>query len=145
MSETFVLGMNAKIYQGAADADLASLSEMDNVKDVTLTLEASEADVTTRANKGWRAIVAALRECSVEFEMVWKSADTACQAIKAAFLSSGQVRLAVLTGASDVPGSEGPLADFSITGFSRSEPLEEGVTVSVTAKLSVFEEWVEAA
>ncbi|KPJ69666.1 MAG: hypothetical protein AMS14_11390 [Planctomycetes bacterium DG_20] len=31
-------------------------------------------------------------------------------------------------------GSEGPLGDFSITNFSRNEPLEDGVTVSVTAE-----------
>ena len=44
---TFLLGMNAKIYQGAAGGDLATLTEMSNVKDVTLNLEAGEADVTT--------------------------------------------------------------------------------------------------
>ena len=42
-------------------------------------------------------------------------------------------------------GAQGPLGDFSITNFSRNEPLEEGVTVSVTAKLAKFEEWVEVA
>ena len=55
MSQTFLLGMNAKIYQGAAGTELATLTEMGNVKDVTLNLEAGEADVTTRANQGWRA------------------------------------------------------------------------------------------
>ena len=34
MSQEFLLGMNAKIYQGAAGADLATLVEMANVKDV---------------------------------------------------------------------------------------------------------------
>jgi hypothetical protein len=52
---TFILGMNAKIYQGAAGAALGALTEMGNVRDVTLTLEAGEADITTRANSGWRA------------------------------------------------------------------------------------------
>ncbi len=28
-----------------------------------------------------------------------------------------------------------------ITNFSRNEPLEEGVTVSVTAKLATFDQW----
>ena len=51
----FILGMNAKIYQGPPDTALASLTEMGNVRDVTLSLEAGEADITTRANSGWRA------------------------------------------------------------------------------------------
>jgi len=146
MSQTFLLGMNAKIYQGAAGESLQNLTEVDNV--VSLNLEAGEADVTTRGNSGWRATAPTLRECTAEFEMLWKPGDTTFQAIKTAFLTAGTLRLAVLTGAKSadgiepVTGSEGPLGDFSITNFSRNEPLEEGVTVSVTAKLAAFEEWI---
>jgi hypothetical protein len=137
--------MNAKIYQGPTGTALASLTEMDNVKDVTLNLEAGEADVTTRANQGWRATAPTLRECTAEFEMLWKPGDTGFDAIKTAFLTSATIALAVLTGEKATSGTEGPRGDFSITNFSRSEPLEEGVTVSVTAKLAKFEEWVEVA
>ena len=146
----FLLGMNAKIYQGAAAADPATLSpatltEMGNVKDVTLSLEAGEADITTRANSGWRATAPTLRECSCEFEMVWKPGDAGFEAIKTAFLSAGTVALAVLTGAHDETGAEGPVGNWSITNFSRNEALEEAVTVSVTAKLAAFGQWYEAA
>lgn len=149
MPQEFLLGMNAKIYQGTAGSALSGLAEMGNVKDVTLSLEAGEADVTTRANQGWRATAPTLRECTAEFEMLWKPGDTGFDAIKTAYLTAGSIRLAVLTGEKSpdgiatVAGSEGPLADFSITNFSRSEPLEEGVMVSVTAKLAVFDEWIE--
>jgi hypothetical protein len=146
----FLLGMNAKIYQGAAAADPSTLdpstlTEMGNVKDVTLSLEAGEADITTRANSGWRATAPTLRECSCEFEMVWKPGDVGFEAIKAAFLSAGTVALAVLTGAHNESGAEGPVGNWSITNFSRSEALEEAVTVSVTAKLAAFGQWFEAA
>ena len=146
----FLLGMNAKIYQGAAVADpttllVSTLTEMGNVKDVTLSLEAGEADVTTRANNGWRATAPTLRECSCEFEMVWKPGDAGFEAIKAAFLTAGTVALAVLTGAHNESGAEGPVGNWSITNFSRSESLEEAVTVSVTAKLAAFGQWYEAA
>ena len=136
MATDFVLGMNAKLYYGVAGATAAT--EMGNVKDVTLTLEAGEADVTTRANQGWRATAPTLRECSVEFEMVWNPADAGFTAIKTAFLSAGMVALKIL----DQAGGQGPDGDFSITSFSRNEALEEAVTVSVTAKLSVFRSWV---
>ena len=83
MAQEFLLGMNAKIYQGPAGSELSSLTEMGNVKDVTLTLEAGEADVTTRANQGWRATAPTLRECTAEFEMLWKPVyvphDTLCR------------------------------------------------------------------
>ena len=149
MSQEFLLGMNAKIYFGASGEALSALSEMSNVKDLTLNLEAGEADVTTRATSGWRATAPTLRECTAEFDMQWKPGDSGFVAIKTAFLNAGTIRLAVLTGAKSaddvtpVTGTEGPLGDFSITNFSRSEPLEEGVSVSVTAKLAVFDEWIE--
>jgi len=142
-AKTFLLGMNAKAYQGAAGAALSGLTEMANVKDVSLSLEAGEADVTTRANKGWRANAATLRECTAEFEMLWKPGDLVFQALKRAFLTSGTVRMAFLTGAVDGENAEGPVGDFSIPKFSRNEPLEEGVSVPVTAKLAVFDKWLE--
>ncbi len=138
----FILGMNAKIYQGAADDELTTLTEMANVKDVTLSMEAGEADITTRANQGWRATAPTLRECSCEFEMVWKPSDAGFTAIKNAFLNATEVALAVLTDAKDASGAEGPRGNWSITNFSRNEALEEAITVSVTAKLAKFVEWV---
>jgi hypothetical protein len=144
-AQTFLLGMNAKIYQGVAGAELSALTEMPNVKDVTITLDAGKADVTTRANSGWRATVATLRECKVEFQMLYQPSDAGFRAIRTAYLTAGRVRLAALTGAREASGIDGPLGDFSITSFTRSEPLEEGVTVSVTAELSVYDRWVEVA
>ena len=102
------------------------------MKDVTLSLETGEADITTRANAGWRATVGTLKEASVEFEMVWDTADAGFTAIKDAFFNNAVIGLQVLDG----DAGEGLEADFSITNFSRSEQLEEALTVSVTAKVT---------
>ncbi|MCC7409352.1 MAG: hypothetical protein IT442_14915 [Phycisphaeraceae bacterium] len=136
---SFILGMNAKLYFGTAGATAAT--EMTNVRNVTLTLEAGEADVTTRANQGWRATAPTLRECTCEFEMVWDPADAGFTAIKDAFLAAGTVALKIL----DKAGGQGPDGDFSITSFSRGEQLEEAITVSVTAKLAAFRDWIEGS
>ena len=140
---TFILGKDAKIYQGAAGGELATLTEMSNVRDVTLNLEAGEADITTRANGGWRATAPTLRECTCDFEMVWKPGDSGFDAIKAAFLAGTTLELAILDQARETTGAQGPKGSFSVTSFSRNEALEEAITVSVTAKLAVFDEWVE--
>jgi hypothetical protein len=143
---TYVLGMNAGLYQGAAGSTTpSSMSEVDNVRDVTLSMEAGEADITTRGNNGWRATAPTLRECTVEFQMVWKPGDAVFDAIKTAFLTSGTVALAVLDQKVGISGAQGPLGDFSITNFSRNEALEEAIVADVTAKLAVFVEWHEVA
>lgn len=140
---TYVLGMNAKLYFGTAAGALASLTELTNTKDVTVNLEAGSADVTTRANSGWRAKAPTLRECSIEFEMVWKPGDAGFEAMKTAFLAGTTVELAVLDGAKGTTGSQGPKGSFAIVSFSRKEPLEDAIGVSVKAELDVWAEWVK--
>ena len=127
------LGMEAKLlYKVGGQAGGGSWVVMGNTKDVTLNLEAGEADVTTRANSGWRATVATLKEASVEWEMVWDTADAGFTAIKNAFFDNDPIGLQIL----DETDGQGLQADFSITNFSRSEALEEAITVSITAKVT---------
>jgi hypothetical protein len=47
--------------------------------------------VTTRANSGWRATAPTLRECAIEFEMVWDTSDAGFTAIKDAYLSNAVI------------------------------------------------------
>ena len=127
------LGMEAKLlYKVGGQGGAGAWTALGNTRDVTLSLEAGEADVTTRANSGWRATVATLKEASVEFEMVWDTADAGFTAIKNAFFGNDPIGLQVL----DATGGQGLQADFSITNFSRNEALEEAITVSVTAKVT---------
>jgi len=129
----FKLGMEATLnYKVGGQAAGGAWLELTNVRDVTLNLEAGEADVTTRANAGWRATVATLKEASVEFEMVWDTADAGFDAIRDAFLNNTIIGLQVL----DADAGEGLQADFMVTAFSRGEPLEESITVSVTVKVT---------
>ncbi|MGE4157612.1 MAG: phage tail tube protein [Planctomycetota bacterium] len=129
------LGMEAKLYYDPAGlGGVPSWTELTNVKDVTLNLETGEADVTTRGNAGWRATVGTLRDGSIEFEMVWDTADPGFTAIKDAYFNNAKIAFAVMDGDIGTPGSQGLQADFSITNFSRNEALEEAIMVSVTAK-----------
>ncbi|TVQ64483.1 MAG: hypothetical protein EA379_01310 [Phycisphaerales bacterium] len=133
-------GMFAKLFFRLGGHTTANpWVELDNVRDVTLSLEAGEADVTTRANDGWRATLPGLRDGDLEFEMMWLPGDAGFEAIRNAFLSSGPIGLAAMDRAGS--SGEGPIATYSITNFTRSEPLEEGITVSVTAKIREFGNW----
>jgi predicted secreted protein len=136
----FRLGIKAKMYFGTAGITGVPTGELSNVTDVTITLDASEADVTTRNNDGFRATIAGLKECTIEFDMLYLPDDLGFKAIRTAWLKSEQIHLAALTSEK----GEGPVGDFSVTGFSRSESLEEAIKYSVTTKLSQWEKWQEA-
>jgi len=142
------LGMDAKLYRNTGSYGSPVWNEVKNVKDVTLNLEAGEADVTTRGNGGWRANIATLKDASLEFEMVWDTADDDFTAIRTAFLANAAIEFAVLDGPVATSGSQGLRASMAITNFSRAEPLEEAIKVSVTAKPTYAAnppEWMTAA
>ena len=122
-----VLGLDAKLLRGAAGQTGAT--EVKNVKDLTLNLESGVADVTTRATKGWRASVATLKEASLEFGILYDTEDADFLAFQEAYFGNAPLALFVTDGA-----GSGLDADWSITGFSIEQPLEEALTVQVTAK-----------
>lgn len=132
MSEVF--GLDAKLYyKVGGQGGGGSWNELDNAKDVTLNVEKEEADLTTRKAQGWRQIVGKLKNGSIEWDMVWDTADAGFQAIKNAFFNDEPIGLQVLDGPL-ASGGQGLQADFEIMQFSRNEPLAEALTVSVTAK-----------
>jgi len=122
-----ILGLDAKLLRGTAGS--TGNVEVKNVKDLTLNLESGEADVTTRATGGWRASAATLKEASLEFGILYDTEDPDFQAFQAAYFGNTPIALFV------TDGSGGGLdADWSITAFTVEQPLEEAVSVSITAK-----------
>jgi len=132
----FVLGKDCKVYCGAAGTQLSGLAELSTVRKAGLSAEAGEADVTTRANDGWRATVGTLKDGSIEFEMVWDTEDAGFSALQSAYFDDTSVELAVMDGDIEEAGSQGLRASFVVTNFTRNEPLEEAMTVSVTLKIA---------
>jgi len=141
-------GLDAKLYRNTGTYDLPTWEELSNVKDLTLKLEKGDADVTTRANNGWRASVATLKDGSIEFEMVWDTEDAGFTAIKDAYFNDTSIELAVMDGDIETVGNQGLRASFVVTNFTRNEPLEEAITVSVSLKVAYSAnapEWMTVA
>lgn len=124
---SIVLGLNAKLFRG--EAGTTADTEVVNVKDVNVSLESGEADITTRKTKGWRAYAATLKEASVEFEINYDTEDEDFVAFQHAYMNNKPLALFVSDGAGN-----GLDADFVISNFSWDQPLEEALKVSVTAK-----------
>ena len=134
MSESFTLGLNAKLYRNTGSYETPTWVVIDNVKDVKLNVEKGEADVTTRGGNGWKQTAATLKDASVEFEMVWDKKDAGFKAIKDAFFNDTTIEVAVMDGDITEDDSEGLRATMTVTTFSRNEPLTEALTVPVTLK-----------
>jgi len=146
MADNFILGMNCVLYYGVAlttaPTGAETWTEIDNTKSVGLTLDNGEADITTRANSGWRATASTLKTASVEIEMLWLPGDTGFEAVKDAWLENEEIAIAAMSGSIVVADSEGLASNCVVTSFRRNEPLDDAVTVTATLKPSSFTDWL---
>lgn len=128
------LGLRGRLYRNTGNFATPVWNEIGNVRDLTLTLEKGEADVTTRQNDGWRATLSTLKEGTVEFEMIWDQEDIDFSTIFNAWLDDDTIEFLVFDGDRTVAGKTGLRATMSIISVSRSEPLEEAMKATVVIK-----------
>lgn len=126
--------MSAKLGTTAQLSYTGSHTLISNVRDLKLVMDKNEADVTTRANAGWKATLDGLKDATVEWESIWDSTDTALAAILSAFLNNTTLAFQVMDGAYGTSGSQGLVGTFTVTKFERDEPLTEGMKISIAIK-----------
>lgn len=131
---SFKLGDECKIYRNTGSYGSPVWAEVENVRDVNYNLEHGEADLSTRANNGWDAIVATRKRGSFEWGMVYDTADADYAALEAAWFAKTAIDFAFVDGDIAVSGTKGIRATCQLFGFGQNQGLSEGVLVQVTAK-----------
>jgi hypothetical protein len=120
------IGLKAKLYYGTAGTTAAS--ELTKVRDVTLNLSAGVANTETRGSE-IKSEIPTLLEASLSFELLYDDANAGVLAVEEAYYTRTPIAMLVL----HKTGGNGLDADWNIKEFTRSEPLEGVITVSVTA------------
>lgn len=129
---TVVLGKDTKLYIGTAGSQATTL--VANVRDLRLALDKDEADASSRESGGWEEVVATTKKAELTFDMLYKPADANFTTLRTAYLNDTAVAGLVMDGDRTVAGKQGLDADFVVSKFEISQPLKEGVVVSVTMK-----------
>lgn len=113
------------------DAELLIVAtEVTEITDVDVSLTRDEIEVSDRGNVGWKTFIAGLAEMTVDFTMINDRPNANIDAIEAAFFAATNVNDVTIR---DKDGF-GFNADFAVLEFSRGEPLQDAVTLSVTFK-----------
>ena len=128
------LGLDCKIYYNANTYASPTWTEIANVKDVTLNMEATEISVANRSASGWSESLMGLRNASVAFQIDYDNAAAGYVAIRDAYLNSTDLEMAIMDGAVATSGSEGLRATMAVLSFTRNEGLEDIVTVDITVR-----------
>lgn len=129
-----VLSQNAKFYRNTGTYATPTWDLIGNVKDLTLSLEKDETDVTTRASGGWKEFVDGMKDATIEFGMLWDTGDADFTAIKDAFTGNTAIEVLVLDGLVATTGSQGLRVTCMVKSFTRNENLGEALMVDVSLR-----------
>lgn len=129
-----VMGFAAKLYRNTGTYAVPIWTLIDEVKDNTLTFEADEVDVTTRAGGGFRQTEPGLIDAGLEFQINWDTSDDNFTALRTAFAARTAIEMLALDGLVATAGSQGLRFTGKVISFSRNEPIGENLTVDVTVK-----------
>jgi hypothetical protein len=133
MSVKTTLGLQARLYRNTGTYASPIWNEIKLVRDATLNLEKAEADTSSRESE-FATVKGALRNCSIDFELVWDTGDANFDALLAAWTGDTAVELLCLDGAYNTTGSQGLRASFEVIKFTRAEQLSGALTAQVTVK-----------
>lgn len=127
-------GLDCKLYYSSTGIDSPSWTELTAARDVTLNLESDEGDFTNRGSGGWKVTEPGLKDASIDFDLVYDTADAGFSAIKSAYFAGTLLGIAVMDGNIGITDVQGLWADCKVFSFSINENLGDGVTVSVSIK-----------
>lgn len=128
------LAEDAKLYYNAGSYASPTWTLICNVKDLTMTLESAETDVTTRCGSGFNEYVAGLTDVTISFSMIYDPSDTAWEALRGHFFAKTAVEMLVLDGLVATAGSEGLRATCIVRSFTRNETLGEAIMTDVVLR-----------
>jgi hypothetical protein len=125
-------GLDCKLFRNTGTSGTPVWNEITDARDVTLNLTAGDADASSRGVT-FKQYLMTLLDASIDFELVYNTATDDFAALQAAFFNRTTIPFAIMDGPVSA-GSEGLLVTCYVSKFTRNEPLENTVTVSVSLK-----------
>lgn len=133
-----VLGLDCNLYLcagGIGAVNGAAVGVLvDNARDVKIPLSKGEADVSTRGGGGWKAAAGAMKDASIDFDMLYVESDPNFATLLDSFNNGTAVGVRAAKGDPAVAGTEVFEADCEVLKIDEAEPLDGVTTYAVTMK-----------
>ena len=137
------VGYAAKLYYGDAEtASVTGMTEVPIIREATINHGRKLAEEQTRQSAYPRRASTGA-DISIDFQLSWQPSNATFQALETAFLAGTPIALAALSEDKATAGARGPLGDFILESWNRSEPIDGALVVDVTAQLSNYTDYVE--
>mgnify|MGYP000650303548 FL=1 len=137
--EAVIFGFNGVLQRNTATYGSPTWSACSNVRNCRLKMEPVEVDVTRRASGGYTETETGLMNASIEFDLILiKDENGAFPADIDALIGAAVAKTSIELACTDISiaseGAKGLRATCKLFGMDRGEQLQEGMTVSLTAK-----------
>ncbi|NLG44789.1 MAG: hypothetical protein GX547_16225 [Phycisphaerae bacterium] len=125
---SFCVGLDAVLKYGAVNTTPATT--LQNVQDVTVSGDKETIDRVRRGVK-WKGKKTTCKNLALDVALLYDPTDAGFTAIRQAYYNDTPIALAAL----DDQG-HGWIADYEVTKFERSEPVEGDLTMSLSFALN---------
>lgn len=124
------VGCNYKLYRNTGTWGSPTWLEVTTVRDNKLSMTKSTGDGSARLST-FKLYLAALKDVGIEYELLRDANKSETAALRDSYINDTVVNMAVCDQAIANSGAEYFKVDTLCTEFSRSEPLEGAVVLSV--------------
>ncbi len=125
------IGFDGKLYYNTGTDAAPTWVEITNARDVTTSASADNPEISDRGSK-FKKYCAGMLDLETTVTLSYHNGDTVIAALRDKFLAREAVQIAVLDGPEGETGSEGFVYYAHVTGNDFEQPLNDGMTVSVT-------------
>jgi hypothetical protein len=141
MSDT--LGRLCEVHYSAAamtgsNAYSATWLKVDEIGDVTPNHNPVTFDRTTRSSGAFTSTGVAMRDPEVSFPMAYNPTGAAFIAFRTAHTTGVPIAVAIVDRAIATVGATGLVANWTVTGWGETEPLNDRKMIAVTLKPHSF-------
>jgi hypothetical protein len=133
-----VLGLELYTGRNTGTIVAPAWDEVGPIKDENLSLSKSLVDITTRLSKGWKLQRGALKEATIDIQLLYLQTDPDFVAFREAFFNDTQMLLGLFDGDIAEEGTyQGLHSAMNVTKFSKPRPLDKEVVVDVSLVLDL--------
>lgn len=134
--QTHVMGFEAKLYRNTGTNASPTWNEIGNCRDLSLADSMTDVDVSARDGGGFAMSDVGLQTLELTFQMNANYGDDDFTALQTAYYARTPLLFAVASGPIAQAGTQYVKFAGIITGFARSEALDDAGRYDVTIKVT---------
>ncbi|HAN97141.1 MAG TPA: hypothetical protein DCQ98_06780 [Planctomycetaceae bacterium] len=127
-----IRGLDCKAYRNTGTSETPTWDLIECIEDLSIGLDHSSEDVSTRGGGGWKQERLTLKEGSVDVGLLYDTEDDDFQELLDAYFDESKIEVALMDGPIATAGSQGLRATVQVKSMPLEQPLAGVVKASAT-------------